>query len=88
MNDIKELKNQVLSVLDTLDWRQHFQGINVYTEGVKVVIEFIHSDDRYESLYFDEYGNYAYSINDSLEEVTETDREYQYQILKRIDCLR
>lgn len=89
MNEqLKSLLNQVLTRLDNLDWRKHFQDVNVKIEGAKLALEFVYSDNKYETLYYNEQGYYLNSINDSPEEVTEQDRENQSHILNNIECLR
>ena len=85
---LKSLLNQVQTELDNLDWRQYFQDVNVRIEGAKLVLELVYSNDKYETLYYDEVGNYLNSINDSPEEVTEEDKEYQSYVLNNIECLR
>lgn len=86
--ELKSLLNQVQTALDKLDWRQYFQDVNVKIEGAKLVLELVYSNDKYETLYYNEAGDYLNSINDSPEEVTEEDRENQSHILNSIECLR
>lgn len=86
--ELNNLLNQVLTTLDNLDWRKYFQDINVKIEGAKLALEFVYSNEKYETLYYDEQGSYLNSINDSPEEVTEKDRENQSYILNNIECLR
>lgn len=87
-DELRSLLNQVQTRLDNLDWRKHFQDVNAKIEGAKLALEFVYKNDKYETLYYDEQGNYLNSINDSPEEVTEEDREYQSHILNNIECLR
>lgn len=86
--ELRSLLNQVRAELDNLDWRQYFQDINVHADGTKIALELVYSYDKYETLYYNESGNYIYSINDSPEEVTENDKEYQSHVLDNIKCLR
>ena len=57
-------------------------------EGAKLALELVYSNDKYETLYYDKQGSYLHSINDSPEEVTREDKEYQSHVLDNIKCLR